>query len=391
MRILHVIPQFPYFGGRTIVGGHASCLLTLALAQHAAGHRVSILSYTQGRSGTYTIDDEISVHCLFESGVMQTARYGIKFYRAAVLWLKANFQKYDAIHFHSGYADYFFVSSKLKKITGLPTLHTLYCPIPRQGRRWRLPIVHSLISQWASQLDWLGAMTENVADSMRDYGMRDVQWVRPAVDLERFSDTGDATDLRTELVGGGDEIVVLFVGNAKRQKNLHGVLHAFHHLRKDCPHVKLIVTTELKQSSSDQDLADLGNTVKQLEIESSVVQMGIVDNMPQLMQACDLLVAPFLDSFGPSDYFMVALEAMACGKPVVVSNVGGMPEVVSDDVGRLVNPHDHIAIANGLKTFVVDDDLRRQTGVNARSHMEKHFAPRQVVDAYDTIYSEIAK
>ena len=54
--------------------------------------------------------------------------------------------------------------------------------------------------------------------------------------------------------------------------------------------MKLIVTTELKQSSSDQDLADLESTVKQLDLESSLIQMGIVDNMPQLMQASDILV-----------------------------------------------------------------------------------------------------
>ncbi len=322
---------------------------------------------------------------------MQTVRYGLKFYRAAVKWMKAHFEEFDTIHFHSGYADYFLVSSKLKKMTSLPTLHTLYCPIPRQGRRWRLPIVHGLISKWSSQLDWLGGMSKNVTDSMHDYGMQDVQWTRPAIDLERFVNNRDATALRTELGIEKEEVAVLFVGNAKRQKNMHGVLHAFHQLRKDCPRVKLIVTTELKQSSSDQDLADLGNTVKQLELESSLIQMGIVDNMPQLMQACDVLVAPFLDSFGPSDYFMVALEAMACGKPVVVSEVGGMPEVVSDDVGRLVDPHDYASIASGLKTFVVDEDLRRQAGDKARAHMEQYFAPHQVVDAYDAIYSEIAR
>ena len=74
---------------------------------------------------------------------------------------------------------------------------------------------------------------------------------------------------------------------------------------------------------------------------------------------------------------MVALEAIACGKPVVVSNVGGMPEVVSDDVGRLIDPHDHAAIAKGLKDFVENDDLRKQAGQNARAHMEQYFAPNK--------------
>ncbi len=76
------------------------------------------------------------------------------------------------------------------------------------------------------------------------------------------------------------------------------------------------------------------------------------------MQSCDILVAPFLDSYGPSDYFMAVLEAMASGKPVVVSNVGGMPEVVSDDVGRLIDPHDVESIAAGMRELLADKELR---------------------------------
>ena len=70
---------------------------------------------------------------------------------------------------------------------------------------------------------------------MHDYGMQNVQWTRPAIDLQRFATDLDSTELRTKLGIEKDEIAVLFVGNAKRQKNMHGVLHAFHLLRKNVP------------------------------------------------------------------------------------------------------------------------------------------------------------
>ena len=175
MRILHVIPQFQYFGGRTIVGGHASCLMTLALAQHEAGEEVVILSNTKGRSGDYEIEDGPWAHSLSVSAATLTIRYGLQFRREATRWIRARPGEFDVIHFHSGYADYFLVSAKLKRVAGIPTLHTMYCPIPGQGGRWRLPLVHGLIRRWADQIDWRGAISENVASSLLDYGIQPSQ------------------------------------------------------------------------------------------------------------------------------------------------------------------------------------------------------------------------
>ena len=388
MRILHVIPQFPYFGERVIVGGHASCLLTLSLAQQHAGHSVDILSYSQGRSGSYLIDD-VNIHCLFDKAVTRTIRFGAKFYHAAMRWIGKR-KDFDVVHCHSGYADYFLVSSKLKKMTGLPTLHTMYCPIPLKGGRWRTPFVHGMIARWSNQLDWVGAISQNAVASMESYGMKDAHWMPPAVDLERFNfATKPMDEFRAELGIKPNECAILFVGNAKRQKNLIGVLHAFSELQTEFPHVRLVVTTELKHTSSNKDMNDLRACMEQLGISDSITQMGIVDDMPKLMQACDILVAPFVDTFGPSDYFMAALEAMACGKPVVVSDVGGMPEVVTEKVGRLVNPNDSKSIASGLRPFVADKPFSSRTGANARARMEELFAPSRIVHEYDSIYSRL--
>jgi hypothetical protein len=104
MRILHVIPQFPYFGGRTIVGGHATCLLTLAVAQHQAGEDVTILSYTQGRCGPHKIDDGPVAHSLFAHAKTRTIGYGLRFCRAAAKWAGRHRDEFDLVHVHSGFA-----------------------------------------------------------------------------------------------------------------------------------------------------------------------------------------------------------------------------------------------------------------------------------------------
>jgi glycosyltransferase involved in cell wall biosynthesis len=388
MRVLHVIPQFPYFGGRTIVGGHASCLLTLSLAQHVAGHAVTILSYTAGCTDGKSIDGGPMLYSLFASAKTRTIGFGLSFCHAAVKWVRSRSHEFDVIHVHSGLADYFLISDRLKRTSRLPVLHTLYCPIPPRGRV-RLPLIHSAVKRWANRLDWRGGISENVKASMREYGMTDVVCIRPPLDFERFR-SGARDAARRELGLSPDDLVVLFVGNATAQKNMSGVLHAIHRLRPDFPSLKLIVTTELKHSSSDTDLARLATEMDELNLGGCVIQKGIVDNMPALMQASDVLIAPFLNSFGPSDYFMAALEAMAAGRPVVVSNVGGMPEIITSDVGALVDPLSHDSIADGLRPYLADRELRERVGANARRFVEEAFHPRAVVDAYDQVYRRIA-
>jgi len=391
MRIVHIIPQFPWFGGRTIVGGHASCLLALSLAQAEAGDDVTILSYRQGSSGSEEIADRLRVHSLFPRETPGTIGFGIRFLRAVRAWTGVHRDRFDLVHSHSGFADYFAVAAAAQRATGLPTLHTLYCPIPRHGGRWRLPIVHGVLRRQLNGLEARTAMSRNVAESMKAWGAKDVLHTPPALAIDRFHPPTDDRPLRRELGLRDDEIAILFVGNAKPQKNLAGLLRAFAQLRQSRPNVRLVITTELKQSASDAQMAVINGLVEELGLREQIIQRGIVDNMPELMRSCDILAAPFLDTFGPSDYFMAVLEAMACGRPVVVSAIGGMPEVVSDDVGALIDPADPGAIAAALEDLVVHEDRRLRAGARARDVVLEHFNPATVVRTHADLYRELTR
>jgi glycosyltransferase involved in cell wall biosynthesis len=388
MRILHVIPQFPYFGGRTIVGGHASCLLTLSLAQYDAGHSVTILSHSSNRSGTLNIDNGPGIFYLLPDAKVRTFRFGFGFCTAAASWLRKRASDFDVVHVHSGYSDYFLLSRLLKKVAGLPTMHTMYCPINPHGRaHW--PGIRRLTCLWAKNLDWVGGISNNVVSSMVDYGMQNAERVRPAVDTDRFAPKNIGSDFRRKMGVQVDEILLLFVGNALPQKNLDGVLRAVHQLQVDFPNLRLLITTELKHSSSDNAMKRIAALIAELNLEACVIQKGVVDNIPELMQSSDILVAPFLDSYGPSDYFMAALEAMAAGKPVVVSDVGGMSEVISSDVGTLIDPKDIASIVVALRVYCSDTEYRRRIGANARKLVVEQFSPCQIVSGYQSIYRRI--
>ena len=129
MRILHIIPQFPYFGGGTIIGGYSTSVLGLARAQAEAGDQVTILGYVRDEAGRGVVQDGLEVISLFDSADPGTIRFGLDFIREAARWAGSRRSMFDVVHNHSGFPDYFLASDISARLRSSPAA-------PRQtGRR----------------------------------------------------------------------------------------------------------------------------------------------------------------------------------------------------------------------------------------------------------------
>jgi glycosyltransferase involved in cell wall biosynthesis len=106
--------------------------------------------------------------------------------------------------------------------------------------------------------------------------------------------------------------------------------------------------------------------------------------MPGLLSSCDLAVFPSLmeaTSVG-------ALEAMACQLPVAASNVGGLPEIVDEEVGTLFQPEDPAALANAVVALVQEGDLERK-GQRARERVAERWSNDRLVDRHLQVYETL--
>ncbi len=114
--------------------------------------------------------------------------------------------------------------------------------------------------------------------------------------------------------------------------------------------------------------------------------LGRRSDVPDLLEACDVFVLPSRrEGLG-----VAALEAMARGRPVVASAVGGLAEtVVTEQTGLLVAPGDAAALAAALERLLADPALARRLGAAGAARVEQHFLAEQMVSAYETLYREI--
>ena len=199
------------------------------------------------------------------------------------------------------------------------------------------------------------------AELLRDYAAHAsrIATIPCGVDTDLFT-PGDRAEARRRL-GLDDRPVLLWVGRIAPIKGLDTLLDTVARLREGGQEMRLLVV------GGDADEPTSGH---ETSLRQRIARLGLVDSvrfvgpqpqsvLPLYYAAADLTVLPsYYESFG-----MVALEAMACGSPVIASRVGGLVTTVRDGVtGFLVPDGDVGALAERIETLVTDPELRWRLG-----------------------------
>ena len=187
--------------------------------------------------------------------------------------------------------------------------------------------------------------------------------ITPGVDLARFRPMSQCQS--REHLGYGEEKNILFVGRLEPLKGLDNLFRAVASL-ENSNSIRLNVVGGDENSEEKARLQALASRMK---LNSSIRFIGKVsqEELPVHYNAADVCVLPsHYESFG-----LAALEAAACGRPVIASDVGGIPTIVLDSkTGYLVPSRRPDLMAERLCTLLKDDVLRANLGAAARIHAE---------------------
>lgn len=174
-------------------------------------------------------------------------------------------------------------------------------------------------------------------------------------------------------------------GFAARLEYLKGPLQlveAFRLLHATRPDIELRIAG---QGSQRQEIVDV---LRREGLENKCQLLGTyssVEERNKFMQGIDVFVLPSLTEGTPN----AIIEAMAHQKPIVATNVGGIPDLVSEDVGMLVPPSDPRALSAALERLTVDSELRHAMGHAARTKYEQLFTPRAVLPLLIDFYEGV--
>lgn len=157
------------------------------------------------------------------------------------------------------------------------------------------------------------------------------------------------------------------------------LLEAFHRLRRTVPAARLLIVGD------GPSRADLIKQAYALGEQGRVVLAGTVDGTAVPLHVMDLFVLPSMnEAFG-----LAIVEAMAMGRPVVASRVGGIPDLVEDGrTGLLVPPGDAEALARALERLIADPAAARAMGQAGRARYEQRFTMDRVARDTERVYDE---
>jgi L-malate glycosyltransferase len=206
-----------------------------------------------------------------------------------------------------------------------------------------------------------------------------VEWfgIERPIDVIHDFFVPDPDSAPAQLVGPGQKLL-LHASNFRGVKRVPDVIHTFAQVRLHVD-AKLALIGE---GSHSQEVRDL---VGQLNLTDDVLFLGRLRDLDPYMAAADLFLLPSAqESFG-----LAALEAMAYGTPVIASNAGGLPELITPETGFLHLVGDTDGMAESALSLLTDETKLQQMSHAAQQRARNHFSAEAIVPQYEKLYRKL--
>ena len=204
-----------------------------------------------------------------------------------------------------------------------------------------------------------------------------------SVDADKFSPKAYDSSIRQSLNIKEDDFVVCLLGRLSPVKGHEYAVKAISLLKNLEPKVKLLCIGYESERTTDW----LKGEAERLGVADRLVIVGKCDNMPAVLNSIDVGI---ITSLGSEANSRATLEYMACGKPVVVTDIGVLPELVVDKENGFIVPRANSELlAENLKKLVLNKDLCLEMGKNSRKRVEENFTLKQFGLKMERVYKQI--
>ena len=281
----------------------------------------------------------------------------------------------DVVHAHMFGSNVW--GTVLGRLSGVPVVVAHEHTWSFQGRPLRRFLDRELVARWA---DVFVAVSDEDRRKMIEVEGVDPAKIRLIPNGIPSPANGAVTDVRAELGIESGVPVLGVVCELRAQKALEVLFEAAALLLAEFPTLKVLV------AGDGPERARLEEGARRLGVADTVLFLGIRRDVPAVLAAVDVAVLS-------SDYEgspLSVMEYMAAAKPVVSTRVGGVPELVREDVhGLLVEPRDPEALAEAVTRLLRDPALAKRLGTEGRQRQQREFSLEAMVRRIEDLYEEL--
>ena len=377
MRILQVTPGYP-----PMLGGVENSVYELVNRLRSLNHEVYVVTASPGRSSVEGNVWRLPIRLKLEGS------WGDLIFCPSILGALKKIP-FEIVHTHTPrklFAEFVALHKLLNRrkfpyVVSIRLLNTSLSPFLDGISRVYRKTVEKILFKHAERV--VVQTKANKTFLMKNCGIstEKIEIIPNAVDARLFNPSlFDPYQAREKYRFKGDKIV-LFAGRLTTQKGLEYLLRAIPLIRKEIPHVKLLI---IGTGSQERSLKDLSAT---LGIADDVFFLGNVPHgsMPELYSLASIFVLPSLSESFPN----AMLEAMAMEKPVVATRVGVIPEIiVNGETAIIVKPGETKQLADEIVRVLSDEKLLRRIAFNGRKLVTTEFTWDYVVRRTVQLYEK---
>lgn len=365
---------YPTFGGSGVLATE------LGLALSEKGYEVHFITYEQPVRLIHSFNPNIYFH---EVKVPTYPLFDFPPYETALASTMVNVivnQKLDLLHLHYAipHASAAYFARQILKKTGrdIPFITTLHgTDITLVGRDTTYaPVVSFSINE----SDAITAVSENLKQETNKIFQveKDIHVIPNFVDVKRFHQK-DKDHFKQMLAPEGERILV-HVSNFRAVKRVPDVVRIFEKVRQALPSKLLMI-------GDGPDRLKVEELARSMGIYSDIRFLGKQEHISEILSISDLFLLPSeTESFGLS-----ALEAMACGVPIISSNAGGLPEINDEGkTGFQSNVGDVESMSKNAIYILSDEQRLHDFKVAATAHARK-FEKHRIIPQYEKLYNSV--
>lgn len=368
------IACYPTFGGSGVVATE------LGKALAAKGHEIHFITYNEPvRLGG--LSKNITYH------EVRVSDYPLFDYQPYELVLTskmvdvARFERLDLLHVHyaiphasAAYMAQQILKDHHKRIPFITTLHGT--DITLVGKD---PSFEPVITFAINKSDAVTAVSQSLKDdTYRHFGVtREIEVIPNFINTKRFKLNGKLETLRKIYAPNGEKVVT-HISNFRKVKRVPDVIHVFQKIREAMPAKLLLVGDGPEKHHTEQLCREMG-------ICDDVKHLGKLKSTEEVLGISDLFLLPSeFESFG-----LAALEAMACGVPVISTNTGGLPEVNIHGVTGCTGNVGDIDELSGHAIKILGDPATHAKFSDGALKQAEAFDLENILPQYEQLYASV--
>lgn len=224
---------------------------------------------------------------------------------------------------------------------------------------------------------------------LENAGFDNVKTIYPGISLDHYSQKRIDKPFANRLGIKKGDFIVTYPGEYVRLGATDLIVEALPELIRMMPNLKFVFACRIKNQADVKKKAEVQKILKDNGLDRNVIYTDTVPNMVDLYNLSDLIVFPVVNMFGKFDVPLAVIEAMACAKPIIISDLPVLREFTSADNAMVIPPSNRKSFIEGIVRIYGDQAKSRKLGKKARSYIESRFDIKVVAKEYEDTYNQL--